>query len=89
VKGSKEQREGFTCFPCRKWTPKIHNDHDPDVNFQILLFWVGVAYISCAPALSFQILDKWNINNPCLTSIIKPSYVIVFLNVCSEIVCHG
>jgi hypothetical protein len=29
---------------------------------QILLFWVGAAHISYAPSLSFEILDKSNIN---------------------------
>jgi hypothetical protein len=47
------------------WTNQIHTDHEPGIHYQILLFWVVETHISYvyAPSLSFDILDKWNINN--------------------------
>jgi hypothetical protein len=54
---------------------------------QIQIFWVGVAHISFALSLLFDILDKWNINvqKICL----RPFHIIVFLIVFSVIVCPG
>jgi hypothetical protein len=65
--------------------------HDPGVNCQVSLFWVGAAHISCvhAPSLSFDILDKWNINNPCSTSCVRQVHFMVFLKVLSVLVCPG
>jgi hypothetical protein len=42
---------------------------------------VGAAHISYAPSLSFDILDKWNINNPCSTSYVRLGHVMVFLTI--------
>jgi hypothetical protein len=46
-----------------KWTHQIHTNHDPGIQCQILLFWVGAAHISFdySHSLSFDILDKRNI----------------------------
>jgi hypothetical protein len=46
---------------------------------------VGAAHISYdySPSLSFDIFDKWNINNQCSTSCVRPGHVMVFLMVCS------
>jgi hypothetical protein len=53
--------------------------------------WVGPAHISCnySPSLSFAIFDKWNINNPCSTSCVRPGHFMVFLIVFSVLVCPG
>jgi hypothetical protein len=50
-------------YPYCKWTQQININHDPGIQCQTLLFWVGAVHISYAPSLSFDILDKWNINN--------------------------
>jgi hypothetical protein len=39
--------------------------------------------------LSFDIFDKWYINNQCSTSCVRPGYIIVFLIVFSVLVCLG
>jgi hypothetical protein len=39
--------------------------------------------------LSFDILDKWKINNQCSTSCVKPGHAMVFLLVFSALVCPG
>jgi hypothetical protein len=62
---------------------QIHTNHDPGIQYQILLFWVGAAHISYAPSLSFDILDKWNMNTHFSKSFVRPGYVMVFLIVCS------
>jgi hypothetical protein len=43
----------------------------PEIKGQILLFWVGLSDVSFifAHSLSFDVLDKWNINNPFSASI--------------------
>jgi hypothetical protein len=57
-------------------THQIHTNHDSGIQCQILLFWVGSTHISYALSLSFNILDKWNINNQCSTSCVRPGYVM-------------
>jgi hypothetical protein len=86
-----KQRVCFGWCPYCKWTHHIHTNHDPGMQSQILLFWVGAAHISFvhAPSLSFDILDKWNINNQFSTSGGRPGKVMVFLIVFSFIVCSG
>jgi hypothetical protein len=68
---------------------QIHTNHDPGIKCQILLFWVGPAYISWVqiPSLSFDMLDKWNITNKCSTSCVRPGHVMVLLIVFSVLVC--
>jgi hypothetical protein len=53
------------------------------------LVWVEAAHISYAPSLSFDILDKWNINNPSSTSCVRSDHVMVFLIFFSVLVCPG
>jgi hypothetical protein len=57
--------------------PPDPHDHDPGIHCQIMLFWVEAAHISYAPSLSFDILDKWNINNQ------------IFNILCKNRTCHG
>jgi hypothetical protein len=78
------------CLSCQ-WNQQIHTDHDSGIQCQILLFWEGVAHISCvfATSLSFDILDKWNIDNQRSTSCVRPGHVMVFLIVFSVLVCPG
>jgi hypothetical protein len=38
-------------------------------------------------SLSYDIYDKWNINNQCQTSCIRPGHIMVFLIVFSVLVC--
>jgi hypothetical protein len=54
-----------------------------------ILFWVGAAHISYAPSLSFDILDKWKINNNGSKSCVRPGHIMVFLIVFSVLVCPG
>jgi hypothetical protein len=42
-----------------------------------------------AASLSFDILDKWKLNDTCSTIFEKPGNVIVFLIVFSVLVCPG
>jgi hypothetical protein len=78
------------CSYC-EWVHQIQIDHEQGMKRQILLFWVGIAHISClfAPSLTFDIRDKWNINNQCSTSCVRPGHVMVFLIVFSAFVCPG
>jgi hypothetical protein len=87
---AEKQTVYFGWCPYCKWTHQIHTNHDPGIQCQILLFSVG-SHISCifAPSLSFDILDKWNINNQCSTSCVRPGHVMVFLMVFSVLVCPG
>jgi hypothetical protein len=79
----------FSCCPYCKWTHHIQTDHDPGIDCQILLLWVGAAHISYlyAPSLSFDIFHKWNINNECSTSCVRSGHVMVFLIVFCVLVC--
>jgi hypothetical protein len=63
------------------WSHRIHTYHDPEIQCQNVLFWVGTAHISCVFALSllFDILDKWNINNQCSISCVRTGHVMLFL----------
>jgi hypothetical protein len=85
VIASKAQRVCFGWCPYYKWTHQIHTNHDPGMQRQILLFWVEAAHISYFRdlSLSFDILDKWSINNQCSTSCVSSDHVIVFLIVFS------
>jgi hypothetical protein len=61
-----KQRVCFGWCPYCKWIGPTRSTQTMNRGlYQILLFWVGAAHISCmfAPSLSFDILDKWNINN--------------------------
>jgi hypothetical protein len=69
-------------------TPDPHI-HDPEIQSQNLLFWEEAAHISYAPSLSLDIHDKWNINNQCSTSCVRPCHVMIFLIVVSVLVCPG
>jgi hypothetical protein len=75
----------FGWCPYCKWTHQIHTELEPGAQWQILLFWVGEAHISCmyVPSLSFDILDKWNINHQRSTSCVRPCHAMVFLIVFS------
>jgi hypothetical protein len=75
--------------PCYEWTNQIHTDYDREIVCQILLFWVIAAHICLvhAPYFSFDILDKWNINNQCSTSCVRPGHVMVCLIVFSNFLC--
>jgi hypothetical protein len=80
------------CRFCKwMWLHQINTDHDPGIQCQILLFWVGAAHIYCiySPSLSFDILDKWNINGQCSISFLRSGHVMVFLKLCSVLVCPG
>jgi hypothetical protein len=89
VSASKVQRVCFFwCLYC-KWTYQIYTNHDPGMQRQILLFWVGASHFSYAPSLSFDILDNWNIDNQCSTSCVRSDHVMVFLIVFSLLVCPG
>jgi hypothetical protein len=64
---------------------------DPEIQCQNLLFWLGAGHIYCvyAPSFSFDILDKWNINNDCLTPCVILDHVMLFLILFSVLVCPG
>jgi hypothetical protein len=83
-----KQRVCFGWCPYCKWTHHIHIDHEPGIQCQILIFWLGEAHILCnsSPSLSFDILDKWNINNQCPTSCVRPGHVMIFLIVFSALI---
>jgi hypothetical protein len=73
------------------WVPPDPHKHEPGIQCQILLFWVVEAHIYYvhAPSLSFDILDKWNINNQSSTSCVRPGHAMVFLIVFLVLVCPG
>jgi hypothetical protein len=75
----------FGWFPYWKWIHQIQTDNNPAIQCQIQLYWVVVARISFvhAPSLSFDIVDKWNINNQSSKSFVRPGHVMVFLIVFS------
>jgi hypothetical protein len=86
-----KKRVCFGWYPYCKWTHQIHKNHDLGVRCQILLIWAGAAHISCifSAFMSFDMLEKWNINYQCSKSCVRPGHVIVFLIVVSVLVCHG
>jgi hypothetical protein len=79
-----KQRVCFCWCPYCKWTHQIYTNHDPGIVCQIQLYWVGAFHISYVwdLSLSFDIIDKWNINNHCSTSCVRPGHFMVFLIVC-------
>jgi hypothetical protein len=60
--------------------------------YQILLFWLRAAHISCvtAPSMSIDMLDKWNINNQCPILCVRSGHVMILLMIgISFLVCPG
>jgi hypothetical protein len=76
------------CAYCKR-THQILTDHSKEIQYQILLFWLGEFHISCMfnPFLSFDIIETWKIINQYSKSCVKQGHVMIFLIVVCVLVC--